>query len=260
MNRAVVTLLSLFGLAAIGSTIYLWYENDKLKKDVLAATYHGESLSSQLNSLSTEKDELVQQNNALDEERQAQIFALNTANEKHKEELAKMIAEREKQKETLVTEHSKMMSELKQTIDDQRVKISELNGVIKVKMENKILFPSGQATVSAEGKKVLAKVAGGFAKIDDKRFRIEGHTDNIPINNERFPSNWELSSTRAANVLHVILATGKVDPALFEIVGMGEFHPIASNKEEKGRAQNRRIEILLLPLIEEVLKKSIESR
>ena len=79
----------------------------------------------------------------------------------------------------MVAEHSKMMGELKKTIDDQRVKISELNGVIKVQMENKILFPSGQAIVSDEGKEVLRKVAGGFGGITDKRFRIEGHT-NIP--------------------------------------------------------------------------------
>ena len=260
MNRAVITLLSLFGLAAIGSTIYLWYENDKLKKEVSEAVIHGESLSSQLNEMSTHKDELIEKNNALDEERQAQIFALNKANDNHKEELARLIAEREKQKTSLVTEHSKMMCELKRTIDDQRVKISELNGVIKVKMENKILFPSGQATVSDVGKSVLKKVAGGFSKISDKRFRIEGHTDNIPINNVRFPSNWELSATRAANVLHVLLGTGEVDPVLFEIVGMGEFHPITTNKTEAGKAQNRRIEILLFPKFSSVLKKSIKSQ
>ena len=258
MNRTVITLLSLFGLAAIGSTIYLWYENDKLKKEVAEAISHVESLSNELNLLSQEKDGLLEQNSALDEERKAQMFALNEATEKQ-EKLTALIAEREKQKESLVTEHSKMMGELKKTIDDQRVKISELNGVIKVQMENKILFPSGQATVSDEGKEVLRKVAGGFGKITDKRFRIEGHTDNIPIRNSRFPSNWELSSTRAANVLHVILGTGEVDQSLFEIVGMGEFHPVASNETETGRAQNRRIEILLFPKFDKLLKKSIKN-
>ena len=72
MNRTVITLLSLFGLAAIGSTIYLWYENDKLKKEVAEAISHGESLSNELNLLSQEKDGLLEQNSALDEERKAQ--------------------------------------------------------------------------------------------------------------------------------------------------------------------------------------------
>lgn len=254
MNRAVITLLSLFGLAAIGSTIYLWYENEKIKQELVEVINHSEVLNEELNKILAEKTDLTQDKTALIEQNEAQIKAIEIATSKHKKELEKLIAEREKQKESLVTEHSKMMTDLKQTIDDQRVKISEMNGVIKVKMENKILFASGDASVSEDGKKVLAKVAGGFSKIDDKRFRIEGHTDNIPINNHRFPSNWELSATRAANVLHVMLGTGKVDPILFEIVGMGEFHPIGDNKSESGRAENRRIEILLFPKLKKVSK------
>ena len=151
------------------------------------------------------------------------------------------------------------MEDLKQEIDDQRVKISQLNGVIKVQMENKILFPSGEAVVSDEGKAVLEKVASSFARIKEKRFRIEGHTDNIPINNFKFPSNWELSATRAANVLHVILKNDGLEAKKFEIVGMGEHHPVAANDTDENRALNRRIEILLIPKPEIVLKKSIKD-
>jgi chemotaxis protein MotB len=258
MNRAIITLLSLFGLAAIGSTIYLWYENDQGKKEIAELLSYSTSLNEELTGASSENSQLSEEKAALLEKNSAQVAALDQAISRHKKELAVMIAEREKQKESLVTKHSQMMSDLNRTIDDQRVKISEMNGVITVQMENKILFPSGDAQVSLEGQKVLSKVAGGFAEIKDKRFRIEGHTDNVPINNQRFPSNWELSATRAANVLHVLLNSKEVSPALYEIVGRGEFHPVAPNNSEKGRAQNRRIEILLFPKLDNLLNKSID--
>ncbi|HBM74997.1 MAG TPA: flagellar motor protein MotB, partial [Clostridiaceae bacterium] len=75
--------------------------------------------------------------------------------------------------------------------------------------------------------------------------RIEGHTDNRPINNEQFDSNWELSTSRAVNVLRRLLDISKIKPDKFSAVGYGEFHPIADNNTASGRAQNRRVDFII---------------
>ncbi len=94
--------------------------------------------------------------------------------------------------------------------------------------------------------------AAVLAKVDDKQIQVSGHTDNSPISEKLapiFPSNWELSAARAVNVVKV-LADQKVPAARMLAAGYGEFHPVAKNANAQGRARNRRIEILLTPLLE----------
>ena len=86
--------------------------------------------------------------------------------------------------------------------------------------------------------------------VSDKQIRIEGHTDNVPISGklkERFPSNWELSTGRATNVVRFLIEKGEIDPVVLTAVGHADTKPVASNDEEEGKVQNRRIEIVLYP-------------
>jgi chemotaxis protein MotB len=85
-----------------------------------------------------------------------------------------------------------------------------------------------------------------LAELDDRRFQVEGHTDNVPIATERFPSNWELSSARALSVVQ-LLVRGGVAPESLSGAGYGEFQPVASNDDRESRRRNRRIEIVMLP-------------
>ena len=251
MESKASLILTILFVAALGAGGWFFYQNTELGKKLKAELENAQTLRGELDNLSGEKS-------TLEEDLKKKGEQLDHSTKEHEKTLAKLNEELEKQKEN-ENKFKEEMDSMKQEIDDQRVKISQLNGVITVQMENKILFPSGEAVVSEEGKAVLEKVAASFSRVKEKRFRIEGHTDNIPIHNARFPSNWELSATRAANVLHVILKNEGLDAKKFEIVGMGEYHPVAANDTDENRALNRRIEILLIPDREEVLKKSIQK-
>jgi chemotaxis protein MotB len=118
-----------------------------------------------------------------------------------------------------------------------------------VDLVDKILFDSGSAELSARGKEVLARMGAVLGKVDDKQVQVSGHTDNVPIA-EKFPSNWELSVTRAVNVVRFLSETAKVPPKRLMAAGFGSHQPVASNGSPAGRARNRRIEILLIPLLQ----------
>ena len=106
-----------------------------------------------------------------------------------------------------------------------------------------LLFASGSADVEAAAAPLLRKIGVILATGTDHDVRVEGHTDNVPING-RFPSNWELASARAAGVVRVLLAT-PLRTSPFEAVGRAALDPIAANATEAGRARNRRVEIIL---------------
>jgi chemotaxis protein MotB len=77
--------------------------------------------------------------------------------------------------------------------------------------------------------------------------RVEGHTDNMPIHNDEFDSNWELSSARATRIARIILALRAIPPERLSAAGYAEFHPVADNTTPEGRAQNRRVDLIILP-------------
>jgi chemotaxis protein MotB len=104
-------------------------------------------------------------------------------------------------------------------------------------------FASGSAEVRAESAPVLASLA---ATLPDAPLRVEGHTDNVPIHTSRFTSNWELSTARASAIARLLLERGSMRPANVSAAGYAEFHPVVSNATEEGRAQNRRVDIILL--------------
>ncbi len=139
---------------------------------------------------------------------------------------------------------------LKGEIAAGQVTITQLKGKLTVNMVDKILFDSGQADVKSDGKKVLDKIGVVLAGVLDKDIRIEGHTDNKPITaalQSKYPSNWELSTARATAVARYVEDNAKIDGKRLIAAGYGEFRPIATNDTVEGRAENRRIEIVLVP-------------
>jgi chemotaxis protein MotB len=104
-------------------------------------------------------------------------------------------------------------------------------------------FPSGSAEVRAASIPLLASLA---ATLPVGPLRIEGHTDNVPIHTPQFATNWELSTARATAIARLLLERGPINPVNLSAAGYAEFHPIASNGTEEGRAQNRRVDIILL--------------
>ena len=155
-------------------------------------------------------------------------------------------AELEKAKKS----YEDLQAGLKSEIAAGEIKITQLQGKLTVNLVDRILFDSGKAEIKDDGRKVLDKVGGILNTVLDKNIRIEGHTDNKPITGDllaKYPSNWELSTTRATAVARYLQDHAKVDPARLVAAGFGEFHPIAPNDTAESRALNRRIEIVLVP-------------
>jgi chemotaxis protein MotB len=107
-------------------------------------------------------------------------------------------------------------------------------------------FNSGSAMPRPE---TLATMQQIVASVDRTPYdvRVEGHTDNIPIHNDEFDSNWELSSARATRIARIILALRTIPPERLSAAGYAEFHPVADNATPEGRAQNRRVDLIILP-------------
>ena len=116
---------------------------------------------------------------------------------------------------------------------------------LMVRIKEKALFPSGSADLVPESQKIGPIIAGLLAEIPE-RVVVSGHTDNVPINTAQFPSNWELSSTRALTFMKFILScNASLNPSRFSAIGYSEYRPIADNTSDAGRAQNRRVEVLI---------------
>ncbi len=116
---------------------------------------------------------------------------------------------------------------------------------IVIRLADNLVFPSASADIRPEAHELLRIVASAVNQTDNE-IRVEGHTDNIPLATEKYPSNWELSSARATAVLRLLTERFDVDPARAFAAGFGEFRPIASNLTPEGRALNRRADIVLL--------------
>jgi chemotaxis protein MotB len=114
-------------------------------------------------------------------------------------------------------------------------------------IRDNVLFPSGSADVRPEDLHTASEISELLVMSPPRNIIISGHTDDIPISNPQYESNWELSVMRAINFMKVVLKNENLDPAWFSAKGFGEFQPVASNDTNEGRAKNRRVEILILP-------------
>lgn len=139
-----------------------------------------------------------------------------------------------------------LVAKLRSMIDSGQLKVAIRGGRMLIALPNDILFDSGQTAVKPDGKAALARVALVLATVGDRDFLVAGHTDNVPIRTALFPSNWELSTRRAVEVVHILVAQG-MSPKVLAAAGYGEFDPVAPNDTAEHRAQNRRIEIVLQP-------------
>lgn len=145
---------------------------------------------------------------------------------------------------------------------DEYIKENDLGNNIVVKNYEKglvisfkddILFDSGEAILKYDYIENIKKV-GDLLKTVDYYVRVEGYTDNVKMDNNKFKSNWELSSARANEVLHFLVDNGYVSNEKICSIGYGEYRPMASNDTEEGRKKNRRVDILLIDKKYEFMK------
>lgn len=126
--------------------------------------------------------------------------------------------------------------DIKTTLTDEGLMLTILNDVF---------FDSGSDEVRKEDYPIAKDISKLLVMDEPREIVISGHTDNVPIHNARFDSNWELSVMRAVNFMKLLLENKELDPMLFSAKGYGEFKPIATNETVEGRRANRRVEILI---------------
>ena len=182
-------------------------------------------------------------------------MGLNAENSKKSmQDLNKLIEElraRDQQAQARLATFRNMLEKFKKMIAGGKLRVRIQRGRMVVELSENILFDSGKADLKKEGQSALEEVASVLASIADRDFQIAGHTDNIPIKSARFPSNWELSTARAVTVARFLGDKG-VPPTLLSAAGYADNQPVASNDTPEGRQQNRRIEIVLMPNLDEL--------
>ncbi|HEX6837214.1 MAG TPA: OmpA family protein [Polyangia bacterium] len=158
-----------------------------------------------------------------------------------------------------------LVAQLRSMIDAGKLKVVIRDGRMIIALPNDVLFDSGKTAIKPDGVAALTQVAEVLAGIPDRHFLVAGDTDDVPIHTSRFPSNWELSTARAVEVVKLLVDKG-VKPEVLAAAGYGQFDPVAANDSPDHRAQNRRIEIVLqpnladLPPLDDLGAKPVVSR
>ncbi len=150
----------------------------------------------------------------------------------------------------LHTTRIKIESSLKEQIENQEIKLEEIEGKLKVTLVDKILFDTAKVEIAKRGKEVLLELADTLRENKDQNIVVEGHTDDVPIGLgliEKYPTNWELSAVRAVGVVRFLQEKGWLEPERLTATGYSYYKPVATNDTAQGRRQNRRIEIILVP-------------
>jgi chemotaxis protein MotB len=145
-----------------------------------------------------------------------------------------------------VAEYRELLARFSELIDAGKLKVSIIDGRMVLTLPMDILFASGKADLTQEGRAAILEVGAGLATIEGRQFQVEGHTDDVPIKTAKFPSNWELGAGRALVVLRALVEGGVPDERL-SAATYGQLRPAASNESAQGRAANRRIEIVVVP-------------
>ena len=165
------------------------------------------------------------------------------------EEMKAALSELEARKavvEARVAEYQSLLQRFKKLIDAGKLSVKIVDGRMVVALATDVLFSSGSAELSADGSTAIAEVSAVLASIPDRDFQVEGHTDNVPIKTEKYPSNWELASARALTVVRTMIGAG-MPATRVSAASYGEFKPVAANDSADCKKSNRRIEIVVVP-------------
>jgi chemotaxis protein MotB len=161
--------------------------------------------------------------------------------------------EREQQQIQRLASLRAMARSFRDMVAAGQLRVRIVRGNMVVELPENVLFDSGEARLRGAGQSALDQVASILARVENRNFLVAGHTDNVPTGryNRRFPSNWELSAARGVAVVRYLADHG-MPPERMAAAGYADTQPVASNDSDAGRAQNRRIEIIVLPNLDEL--------
>lgn len=252
-----LTLLSLLGLAGAGvAGYYAWQyrgqaeaQADELTKQTGTAA----TCTAELSKLKAQRDQLsVQVAGSTQKQKEAETLATTaqaevTASREELDTLRKQRAEAE----TRLAAFRDLTARFQKMIDSGKIEVKVRNGSMLMALPAEVLFPSGSAALSRAGELAVMEVGINLKQMPDRRFMVVGHTDDQEVKSATYKDNWELSTARAVTVTQFLISVG-LGPKSLLAAGHGEFDPVSSNKTKQGREKNRRIEIVLLPNIEEM--------
>jgi chemotaxis protein MotB len=206
----------------------------KEQNNVASLQAQSAQISAQLAAANNEKAALVKDRSRL----RASVTEMEQA-------LAEL-AERKRISEERIAQYQDLLRRFQSLIDSGQLSVQIVDGRMVVALATDILFASGKAELSDDGRAAIGEVASILAEIPDRNYQVEGHTDNVPIATAQYPSNWELASGRSVAVVKTLISGG-LPPERVSAASFSLYKPVASNDTRESRALNRRIEIVIVP-------------
>jgi chemotaxis protein MotB len=231
--------------AGAAAAFWLLLRLDAARSDFAGAQSGLVDARAQVEKARAERAELEQRLEKIESEK-ADLLAL-------KNELSRDVQAKEEELAKLKSTYDELQEKMKAEIEKGDIRLSQAGGRLKVDLVDQILFDVGDASVSKRGEEVLARVGAILARVEGKQIQVSGHTDDSPISKrleDRYPTNWELSASRAINVVRFLEDRAKVPGRRLVAAAHSQFDPISTNASAGGRQRNRRIEILLTPALE----------
>lgn len=243
---------TLFVVAA-GALAFVWFgvhvpalvEHRGAAEQLEARATELAAAQSALAAANTELETLRGENATLLEAKD-ELVTKSTALEQQRDQLAESIASKAAE---LATAQKKLESSLADEIKSGDISVKKYGGELVVGVADRVLFERGDAALNKRGEKVMKRVAETIKANPEHVFQVAGHTDDDPLAGalaEKFPTNWELSTARATQVVRFLVEQGGVDARQLVAAGFADQRPAASNRTEKGKHKNRRIEITML--------------
>jgi chemotaxis protein MotB len=228
------------GLAVLGgaaAAVLLWTRAEVARAEAVQA-------KAALEAMSGDRGQLAQRLEKMEAEK-ADLLALRN-------ELSGQVQAKDEELAKLQGTYTELETKMQAEIAKGDVRLSQAGGRIKVDLVDEILFDVGDASVTERGAEVLSRVGAVLANVQDRKIQVSGHTDDLPISErlrDRYPTNWELASARASNVVRFLEEKANVPGRRLVAAAYGPWEPISSNRTTSGRARNRRIEIVLTPAL-----------
>lgn len=192
-----------------------------------------------------DKPKAEQMSDEFTEQMMTESYAAEKMSNREEKTQAEGAAEGESEQQQM----EKLKAELDAKLQSENLSASVKTSIdgrgLVITLSNAIIFDPGSAEIKKENEDTLLEIAD-MVTVMDNFIRIEGHTDDVPMNSVEFPSNWDLSAARAANVVRLITSKTNLSPEKLIAVGYGEYRPVEDNSTEDGRGKNRRIDIIVL--------------
>jgi chemotaxis protein MotB len=210
-------------------------------------------LEARLSELETRNSELIDRLAALGQDVESLRTERTTleTNLTETQRALEELREREAQQQARLATFRQMLERFRAMMESGRLRVRVVRNRMVIELPDNVLFDSGAAELKAEGQATLIEIVQVLRSIEGRQFQVAGHTDNVPIRSRRFPSNWELSGARAVTVARFMIDQSMPADRI-SAAGYADTQSIETNDTEEGRQRNRRIEIALVPNLDEL--------